>query len=70
MPFDHQKNSLEYKDYVKLISFKLEAYGWKATTQKNNADYAVYFQYGTDNGRVYYENNPIYVVFVTIKVKL
>ena len=49
MPFKDQENSLEYKEYGKLVVKKLEQQGYKFTTNKLIANYGVRFDFGVDN---------------------
>jgi hypothetical protein len=49
LPFEDQKQNLEYKQYGNVIAGKLEQRGFKFVSKKSDADYGVRFDYGVDN---------------------
>lgn len=60
VPYDDQEGSLEFKTYAAVVAEKLSAFGYQLADSWENADYAVFFQYGIDNGTTVVSSNPIY----------
>lgn len=59
LPLETQDGSLEFQQYAKIVSEKLQTYGYTETSPKK-ADYAVFFNYGIDNGSTVISSYPIY----------
>ena len=60
IPFDEQKGSLEFKQYASLISAYLNVKGYRRVKNRKQADYAIFFRYGIDDGRTAISSYPIY----------
>ncbi len=60
LPYDKQKGSLEFRQYAALVSNSLKAAGYRKVQNGKRADYAVFFNYGIDDGRTVVSSYPIY----------
>lgn len=60
IPHEHQKGGLEFKEYSGYIKNKFLGLGAISATDKDSADYAVFFRYGIDNGREAVSSYPIF----------
>ena len=59
LPYNKQKGSLEFKKYASLISNHLKAAGYRKARNEKQADYAVFVDYGIDDGRTVVGSSPI-----------
>lgn len=56
---DEQKTSLEFATYARVISLRLETWGYTETKDFDSADYVVVFDYSVGDGRTVVSSSPI-----------
>jgi hypothetical protein len=56
----NKKGSLEFEEYAKNISSRLEKFGMIYTSRKQDADYAILLDYGIGGGKTSTSSMPLY----------
>lgn len=60
VPYEEQVGDLEFQTYAKRVEIKLAELGYQPVSAWDDAAYAVFLQYGIDDGREVAYSEPVY----------